>query len=299
MTEKHTGPNGAVVHIAAGRYSAALASSGAMLGHVRLDGRDLVVPVDLEAALPVAYQGKTLVPWPNRITGARYVYDGTAYEVPINEHETGAALHGLACWEDWRIAECDESAVTFSLDILPSYGYPFSLHVTSTYSLDAESGLEARVTATNTGTTTAPYGASSHPYLTCGGVIDDCLLTLPAGKVMQVNDHLAPDRLEDVSAAGVDFRGGRMVGGQFVDNAFTDLPGGSWDVRLERPGDCAVVMTSGAPWVQFFSGDHLGRAGAAIEPMTCAPDAFNSGDGLIALAPGETHSFEWALRGEL
>ena len=31
---------------------------------------------------------------------------------------------------------------------------------------------------------------------------------------------------------------------------------------------------------------YTSRAGVAVEPMTCAPDAFNSGDGLLALAPG-------------
>ena len=35
--------------------------------------------------------------------------------------------------------------------------------------------------------------------------------------------------------------------------------------------------------------------GVAVEPMTCAPDAFNSGDGLLALLPGGSFSGRWGL----
>ena len=35
--------------------------------------------------------------------------------------------------------------------------------------------------------------------------------------------------------------------------------------------------------------------GIAVEPMTCAPDAFNSGDGLLALVPGGSFSGRWGL----
>ena len=37
------------------------------------------------------------------------------------------------------------------------------------------------------------------------------------------------------------------------------------------------------------------RGGVAIEPMTCAPDAFNSGDGLLALEPGASFAGRWGL----
>ena len=43
-----------------------------------------------------------------------------------------------------------------------------------------------------------------------------------------------------------------------------------------------------------------GRESIAIEPMTCAPNAFNNGMGLIRLDPGEafTASFGISLAGE-
>jgi aldose 1-epimerase len=36
--------------------------------------------------------------------------------------------------------------------------------------------------------------------------------------------------------------------------------------------------------------------GLGVEPMTAAPNAFVTGDGLVSLAPGETHTATWELR---
>jgi aldose 1-epimerase len=37
------------------------------------------------------------------------------------------------------------------------------------------------------------------------------------------------------------------------------------------------------------------RRSIAIEPMSCAPNAFRSGDGLIVLQPGESWSGSWGI----
>ena len=47
-----------------------------------------------------------------------------------------------------------------------------------------------------------------------------------------------------------------------------------------------------------FTGDGLpdvNRRSLAVEPMTCAPNAFNTGGGLIELEPGETHAGTWGI----
>jgi aldose 1-epimerase len=52
-------------------------------------------------------------------------------------------------------------------------------------------------------------------------------------------------------------------------------------------------------WLQVFSGDTLGtraRESLAVEPMTCPPNAFNSGVDLIVLEPGEHHSAAFSIR---
>jgi aldose 1-epimerase len=52
-------------------------------------------------------------------------------------------------------------------------------------------------------------------------------------------------------------------------------------------------------FVMVFSGDTLEparrRRGLAIEPMTCAPDAYRSGLGLQVLEPGQQSTAAWGV----
>jgi len=47
---------------------------------------------------------------------------------------------------------------------------------------------------------------------------------------------------------------------------------------------------------QVCSADHIPahyRFGLAAEPMSCYADAFNTGDRLVRLEPGESHTVRW------
>ena len=323
--------NGELIDLRAGAYEARVAASGATLVHLRREGRDLVLPFDAETSLPDAWQGKTLLPWPNRIDGARYTYAGATFEVPCNEPATGAALHGLAGWVGYRVVPeaagegsdagrggAAPSATTLELHLPASYAYPWALDVSVCFALDAESGLTMTTTATNAGAAQAPaanvpgapvvdgepapapYGVSWHPYLTRSVPLDECVLTVPASRVLDADPAtMAPTGERGVAGTDWDWREGRLMGATATDNAYTGLPGGTWRVRLRGgEGDRAVVMSAAAPWVQVYSGEHLGRRGVAVEPMTCPPDAFNSGTDLVTLAVGQSHVFSCAIREE-
>jgi aldose 1-epimerase len=52
------------------------------------------------------------------------------------------------------------------------------------------------------------------------------------------------------------------------------------------------------PYLMVFTGDTLpdgGRRSLAVEPMTCAPNAFRSGAGLVRLEPEQTHTSSWGI----
>jgi aldose 1-epimerase len=52
------------------------------------------------------------------------------------------------------------------------------------------------------------------------------------------------------------------------------------------------------PYLMIFTGDGLPdveRRSIAVEPMTCAPNAFRSGEGLVRLEPSERHVAEWGI----
>lgn len=293
-----TTPNGTIVHLVAGDYEATITTAGAGLARLAWSGIDLVVPFDQDR-IPTAYEGKTLVPWPNRVGNGRYEFAGETHELPVNEHETGSALHGLACWQDWEVVTTGQEEVRLATAILPRYGYPFHLRSEVTYRLSAAAGLEAVIESTNVGTTAAPYGSSTHPYLTCGlAPVDECTLEVPAGRILLTDERLLPLELVPVDEAGMDFRSARQVGEQQIDHAFTDLPQDEWHVVLSHPASRVTARLSASePWLQVYSGEKLGRRGAAVEPMTCPPDAFNSGTDLVVLEPGQSHTLAFRIDG--
>lgn len=294
--------------LTAGDYHATIASVGASLRTLEFDGRALVVPFDADEVRP-AFRGATLAPWPNRVVDGRYTFEGEEQQLPLTEPNRGHALHGLAAWLDFDAIDRSASSVTFAATIQAQAGYPHRVDVSVAFSLD-ESGLHTTVTGTNAGPTRAPWGTGPHPYLVAGpGRVDEWTLTLPADDVLLVTeDRLIPTVLSDVASAEDalwDFRTARRIGDTFIDHAFTGLQrtaDGLATVRVTAPEGTGVEMVwdESCPWVQVHTADQpvpeLDRLGLAVEPMTCPPDAYNSGTDLIVLEPGESASASWTIR---
>jgi len=61
----------------------------------------------------------------------------------------------------------------------------------------------------------------------------------------------------------------------------------------------AIEFDERCPWVQVYTHDYPetgpGRAGLAVEPMTCPANAFNSGTDVVVIAPGESASAGWRI----
>lgn len=292
-------PNGELIILEAGDYRATVASVGAALVGLSFRGEDIVLAFPTDE-LPPAYAGKVLMPWPNRVTRGTYSFDGQRYELPVNEAATGSALHGLALWNAWQVEQRSGSEVVLTHLLHGEPGYPFQLALSARYALDAEEGLVIHLGATNHGTAAAPYGCGSHPYITAGGEdVSTCELGFRAGKVLLTDDRLQPTELMDTEGTDFDFAQARTVGSQSLDHAFTALPEGTWNVTLRNPALklAAVVEADGtsAPWLQVYSGELRGRKGLAVEPMTCPPNAFNTGQDVVVLDPGGSHSLAFRI----
>ena len=301
--------SGRQLTIAAHGYRAAIASVGASLRTLTHEGRDLVVPFAADEVRP-NYRGTTLAPWPNRIVDGRYVFGGVPHQLALTEPERGQALHGLLPWAEFSDRVVESDRVVLAAVIEPQSGYPFRVEVEVEYRLGAE-GLTQTVTGRNLGRDAAPWGTGPHPYLVAStfgtSAVDSWTLSLPASEVLTVTpDRLSPIAVESVDAHSEwDFRTPREIGDTFIDHAFTGLAreGGVAEVRLTDAAGTGVAMTWGeaCPWVQVHTADTPAapgshRVGLAVEPMTCAPDAFNSGDGLVVLDPGASHEASWSIR---
>ncbi len=294
--------------LSAGDYHATIASVGATLRTLEFKGRPLVVPFDADEVRP-AFRGATLAPWPNRVADGRYTFNGVEQQLPLTEPARGNALHGLAAWLDFEVVDRSASSVRLEATIEAQAGYPHRVDVAVVFTLD-EDGLHTAVTATNSGTDAAPWGTAPHPYLVAGaGRVDDWTFQLPAATVLTVtDDRLLPTGTGDVAteAGGAfDFRAPHVIGDLFIDHAFTDLDRGDDGLAtvtvLAADGTgTAMTWDAACPWVQIHTADNPAsdahRAGLAVEPMTCPPDAFNSGIDLIVLEPGASSTAGWIIR---
>lgn len=289
-----------------GDYTAVITEVGGGFRSIRHGERDLVRPYGPTEVRP-KYRGALLAPWPNRVVDGRYSFDGVTYQLSLSEPERFHALHGLVCWSRFELLDSDTSSVVLMHRIVPSTGYPFEVEVEVRYALD-EHGFGCSVTAHNVGDHRAPYGTASHPYLVAGpGRVDDWTLELPAERVLTVTpDRLVPTGLAPVEGTAFDFREPHRIGPTTLDHAYTGLP-----PTVDGPVQARVLAEDGSgvecswdsdrmPWVQVHTADLPDpaetRRGLALEPMTCPPDAFNSGTDLVVLEPGAEHCAEWGLR---
>jgi len=295
---------GTEVHLAHGAYSAVVTVRGGALRELRHGDRDLVVGFGPDGPVP-DYRGVICAPWPNRLADGTYTYAGKSYAAAVNEPERGSALHGLAIHRAWEVKEVANDRAVLACHIPSGPDYPGDLDLTVTYAL-AEDGLHATVHAVNTGSVPAPYGVCPHPYLVAGASpLDDWSLELPARTYLEVTPaRLLPIALRQVDGDAFDFRSVRRLGQVKIDHAFTDISrdgSGLARVRVHDPSGTGVELEWGTewPWVQVHTGDKpIGpdRLGLAVEPMTCPPDALNSGTDLVHLQPGQSHSAAWTIR---
>ena len=293
--------------IEAGPYRAVVTELGAGLRELSAAGQPMLLGYGADE-LPPAGAGQLLVPWPNRIDGGRYSFRGAEEFLALTEPARGNAIHGLTRWTGWTAVRHDGHAVLLRSAPHGYQGYPFAVEIEVEYRLDAATGLEVTVTAANRGRQAAPYGTGSHPYLAAGpGPVDDWELTLAATSWLATDDRGIPaGPVADVDGTPQDFRKPRAIGAARLDHALTGLPrdddGRAWArLRGSAGNEVSLWAGPGYGWLQVFTGDPLGpdrrRQAVAIEPMTCPPNAFVSGDDLIVIEPGETVSRSWGLVG--
>lgn len=297
-------PSGAQLELRCGDQRAVVTEVGATLRCFQVAGVDLIDGFGAEE-LPSGGRGQLLCPWPNRVDGGRYEFAGQAQQLALTEVGRQNANHGLVRWLPFRVEAHHEGAAVLSLLLRPQPGYPFFLALQVTYTLDSR-GLAVTLRARNPGTAPLPFGSGQHPYFTVGTArVDEALLQIPAATRLLCDARGIPVGREPVAGTGFDFQAPRPVGELVLDTCYTDLArdeAGLCLVRLAHPSGAPALTLGLDPtyaYLQAFSGDTLTpaarRRGLALEPMTCAPNALRSGEGLRVLGPGEELRSTWTL----
>jgi aldose 1-epimerase len=290
-------PSGEQVELARGEQKAVVVGVGGGLRGYWVGEASVLDGYGLDE-LCSSGRGQLLAPWPNRIQDGSYEFDGRDYQLALDEPERLNAIHGLVRWSQWMVAERDAGRAVLEHRLHPSPGYPFTLDLRVEYALD-DDGLTVRMQATNAGSEACPYGAGAHPYLTGGGLVDELELSVPARTSLVSDERSIPTGRKPVDGTDLDFRAAKPIGSVQLDHCFTDLERDEQGrARVELGGRAGLWVDEAFPYVMVFTGDALpdvARRSVAVEPMTCAPNAFRSGDGLIRLEPGQTHSGSWGI----
>jgi len=299
-------PSGEQWTIRHGDHEAVVVEVGGGLRTYAFRGRAVLAGYPPEA-WPTAGRGQLLMPWPNRVRDGRYTFAGHEHRLALSEPERGNATHGLVRWAIWSVLEQAADTITLGCRLRPQQGWEWCLDLSVTYALTA-SGLIVTPRARNVGIDAAPFGFGAHPYLSVGeDRVDEVELGIPAAALLEVDDRLLPTGLAAVDGTDQDFREPRVLGELELDTAFTNViedADGRWRVTLTHPRTRRAVSlwadATAYPWLQVFTGDSLPPAarrtsGIAVEPMTCPPDAFNSGDDLLVLEPGQEFAASWGI----
>ncbi|MGA2519821.1 MAG: aldose 1-epimerase family protein [Acidimicrobiales bacterium] len=303
-TTHQSAPSGEQHGIGHGRQQLVVTEVGATIRSYAVDGADVLDGFALDDMCEGG-RGQVLAPWPNRLGDGRYSFEGRSAAAALDEPERHNAIHGLVRWLPWQVLSRAQNVLCLGCTLHAQPGYPWQLALTMEYRLGRD-GLSVTAGATNIDRVAVPFGIGFHPYLAVSSsTIDTASLLVPARRRLVTDERGLPTSSTAVAGSEYDFRTPRWVGTTRLDTAFTDLqpdPDGLVRVDLDDPGGRGVTlwMDDSFDYVMLYTGDTLEpperrRSAVAVEPMTCPPDAFRSGQDLLRLEPGGSWTGRWGI----
>ena len=285
-----------VVQLQQGEYSCKiLASYGAsLISYKHLDYEFVEGYTQAEEIQNQKYRGVILAPFPNRVARAQYTFKNEDYHLAVNREKEGLALHGLLYDQAFGVDLQSEGRVVLSFNYSKKKeGYPFLFSLIVSYELKSDGSLNISTTVENK-EDKMPFGLGWHPYFKMNESIDDLTFEFPPSRKIELDRSLIPtgnhlpfnsvpktldlslhqfdDCFELLSEESIGFK---LIGRHYI----LEIKGGS----LEE-----------FPFFQIYTPKN--RTSIAIEPMTCAPDAFNNQMGLMILNPMEKRTFSYKIK---
>jgi aldose 1-epimerase len=224
-----------------------------------------------------------LFPFPGRIGGARYQFDGTDYALQPGD-AFGNAIHGFVYTRPWRVVERSGPRVVgefhASVDdasILEHWPADFRIRVS--YEVRGRE-LVSDIRYENTGTGRLPCGFGTHAYfrlpLSDAGKAADTEVMVPVDRFWPL-EQMIPTGERAPVAADLQLAAGLRLGEQKFDTCFTGLKqdaDGLVRTRLTDPASRRrLTQTFDASFTQCVIYTPPHREAICLEPYTCVPDA--------------------------
>jgi aldose 1-epimerase len=244
------------------------------------------------------YVGAVLGRYCRCVSGGEFGLDGASYR--LDRNDGGHHLHGGSVgldrfvWDAEASRDGDGAAVRLRITRPDGdQGYPGELSAAVTYRVLADGRLILDYRATTTAATIV--GLTSHAFwnLAGRGVLRGHRLAINAHRGVLLGGDLLPrpGPPGDIAGTGLDYRAGRALAGQRIDNFFVlDDPG--WAAELHDPvsGRHLRVVTD-QPGLGVYTGDLLSPSQAGLCLQASAwPDAPNRPDfPSCRLDPGQVY----------
>ena len=253
-----------------------------------------------------------LFPWPGRIAQGEFVFEQRRIVLPINEPARGHAIHGLIWNSAFRVTKRGPYYALMELDSASDsslsrvWPFPFVLEI----DYEVGDGLRIKFRVRNSGNSAMPFGFGAHPYfnapLAAGGSRESLTIQMPAAtRRWPLDAGLIPCGLPEPVAGRFDLRAPRALGAESYDDVFRLEAGRDPAAPCARMVDpamrLALEVRADAPFEDFVIYAPPGNPVVAMEPYTCAPDAFNLAArgieaGMRTLAPGATFEAGFEIR---
>lgn len=239
-----------------------------------------------------------LLPYSNRIGGARFSFEGKTYELRPNTDD-GHTIHGDVRKRPWRITDAGDTWVRlrFESGWFDDINFPFPFHANLAYELDG-TAFRAELELENAGADRMPAGMGHHPYFS-RTLIDPNERVEVQATFTREYAGLVPTEPAGPVAPEHDFSRLRPL------DVDVDCCFGGWDGKavLHWPGSkVRAEIDCEAPLGHLILFAPPGKPYFAVEPVSNANNGFNllaSGDreaGVRILEPGQTLAASFRLR---
>lgn len=250
-----------------------LVQYGAALNSYKLNKKEFVFGYNnFSETNTQKYKGVILAPFPNRIAEAKYTFEGKDFKLPINREKEALAMHGFLYNKSFQLIKQEQNAVILQYDYSATISaYPFPFIVMVAYELLENGLLKIKTVLRNTGDNKMPFGTGWHPYFKIDTSINTMQLKMPACQQLELKNNIPTGSI-------IDFLKNESILNlkeHHFDDCFVFNTKNKIDIQLigkEYQLNISAKCPNNYPYFQIYTPST--RDSIAIEPMTCAPNAF-------------------------
>lgn len=277
-----------------------------------LDREPVDVLITPDSSSGYSYGNPILFPFPNRVRGGTYRFEGATYQLDINETTRGNHIHGLVnrrAWQteatgtDTRIGAWHRASYDLRDDPEAQRQYPFGAVITVTTSLHNRCLTQVTLVE-NRGEGRLPMGYGIHPWFPVtlsDAPREETHVYVPGAAIWELEALVPNGRVVSVEHTNLDLREWPPIADRELDHVYTRVerrPDGWSEAGILYPDAGLRLLVEASPnfreWVIFAP---PARPVVCLEPYTGTTNAVNLANdgvdaGLIVVEPGSSWTGE-------